>query len=289
MKWMLAVCVGLLATVSWGGTLAQFRTVFGTIEVELFDAERPVTVQNFKRLVESGAYRDTFLHRLVPGFIAQGGGFKSLSPTSTNLFAPLWTSLAFTPNFGPITNEFNVGPFISNTNRTLAMAKQAISPDSATSQWFFNLTNNAAILDGQNGGFTVFGRVVRDTNNVLAFLNARSYGDGIVSMGWWYPNDFAATNYFTQLPVPYSGFFHPTYASLIYVDVTLLSVQVQLSNGVPAISWNSVAGRTNLVEYTAQFPPQWQTLAQTNGTGSRLMVLDGTAGTNRFYRVRVIY
>lgn len=283
------VVLTFLTASSFAGTLAQFRTMFGTIEVELYDAEKPVTVQNFKRLVQSGAYQNTFIHRLVPGFVAQGGGFNTFSRTSTNLFAPPWAGLAFTPNFGPITNEFNVGPFLSNTNGTLAMAKTAGNPNSATSQWFFSLTNNAAILDGQNGGFTVFGRVVRDTNNVLPFLNARSYGNGVVPMDFWYPNDALATNFFRQLAVNYAGGFHPAYANLVYVDITLLSVSVTASNGVALIAWNSVPDRTNIVEFTTQLPPVWQTLLATNGNGSRFTAPDPATSPARFYRVRVNY
>lgn len=274
---------------SFAGTLAQFRTQFGTIEVELYDLEKPVTVQNFKRLVQAGAYQNTIIHRLVPGFVAQGGGFNVFNPASTNLFAPPWSNLLFTPNFGMITNEFGVGPFLSNTNGTLTMAKVGGNPDSATSQWFFNLANNSAILDGQNGGFTVFGRVLRDTNNVLTFLNQRTYGDGLLPMGFWYPNDFVATNYFQELPVNYPGGFHPTYANLVYVDISLLSVQVMASNQVAFIAWNSVPGKTNLVEFTTNFPPAWQTLATTNGNGTRLTVADPAANPRRFYRIRVIY
>src|SRR5436190_10581635 len=104
------------------GTLAQFRTPLGDIEVELYDQQKPVTVDNFKRLVQSGAYQNTFFHRVVPGFVAQGGGYSSFNPASTNFFGPPWSNMGIVPNFGQITNEFSVGPFFSNTNGTLAMA-----------------------------------------------------------------------------------------------------------------------------------------------------------------------
>ena len=91
--WSIGSLVLLLVTLRAScGTLAQFRTVFGDIDVELYDQEKPVTVQNFKNLVSSGAYRNTFFHRVIPGFAAQGGGFFTLG-AFTNLFAPPWAPL----------------------------------------------------------------------------------------------------------------------------------------------------------------------------------------------------
>ena len=271
------------------GTLAQFRTVFGDIEVELYDQDKPVTVQNFKRLVQNGAYQNTFFHRVVPGFVAQGGGYYSGSRSDTNLFGPPWTNLGVVPNFGPITNEFSVGPLLSNTNGTIAMAKIGGNPDSATCEWFFNLANNSVNLDNQNGGFTVFGRVVRDASNILPFFNSISYFNGLQPMDFWYPSDALATNVFQRLPVIYAGLAPPSYTHLVYVDISLLSVQIAASNGVRQITWNSIGGRTNVVEFTTIFPPAWQTLVTTNGNGSRLTVTDNSVDPRRFYRVKVLY
>jgi peptidyl-prolyl cis-trans isomerase A (cyclophilin A) len=267
------------------GTLAQFRTIYGDIEVELFDTQKPVTVQNFIRYVESGRYQNTFFHRCVPNFVLQGGGFVVPDRSSTASFQ----SAFGVPSFGPITNEFNIGPLLSNTYGTIAMAKMS-APNSATSQFFFNTTNNAAALDNTNnsGGFTVFGRVVRGTN-VLNGFNSRALGLGVVDMRWWYDGTQFG-NLFKELPVNYFGQTHPRYVDLIYVDVTLLSVQISLTNNnARAIAWNSVAGKTNIVEYTSSFPPTWQLLVQTNGNGNRFSVVDAAADPNRFYRVRVNY
>ena len=285
-----------IATVSThAGTLAQFRTVLGDLEVELYDQQKPVTVNNFKRLVQSGAYQNTFFHRVIPGFVAQGGGYFTVVPNNLNPFGPNWFNLEPVPSFGAISNEFSVGPFLSNTNGTIAMAKPANSPNSATREWFFNLGNNSTNLDNQNGGFTVFGHVVRDTGptatgGLLGFFNQRSYTDGIVNMGWWFPADPVATNLFTTLAVTYPGSAQPRYADLFYVDVSLLTVEVTRTNNQQQISWNSVNGKTNYIEYTTVMPPVWQQLAATNGNGNRLTVGD-PAPTNamRFYRVRVIY
>ncbi len=280
---------------SQAGTLAQFRTPFGDIEVELYDKEKPVTVQNFLRYVQTGAYQNTFFHRLQPGFVAQGGGFFTTTRLSTNLFAPPWANLGAVPSFGNITNEFGVGPLLSNTNGTLAMAKSGGDPNSASCQWFFNLSDNSANLDNQNGGFTVFGRVVQDSGGVLALFNSFYAGYGLVSLPWWYPNDVLATNLFQTLPVTY-GVIPPAtpppprYEDLVYVDLSLLSVQVTLAGGQRQISWNSVNAKTNFVDFTTNLPPAWSTLLATNGNGSRFAILD-PAPTNRFrfYRVRIAY
>ncbi len=283
------------SSVGWAGTLAVFRTVYGDLEVELYDKEKPVTTTNFKRLVEAGAYQNTFFHRLVPGFVVQGGGFFTFSRANTNLFGPPWGLLGSVPSFGSITNEFAVGPFLSNTKGTIAMAKVGSDPNSATSQWFFNLGNNSANLDTQNGGFTVFGRVIRDTGptntgGLLGLFSQLGYFNGVQPMQVWYPNDSLATNLFTDLAVVYTGATPPRYNNLFYVDVTLLSVAIAATNNSRVISWNSVAGRTNVVEFTKVMPPLWNTLTATNGNGARLAVTDATSTNQfRFYRVRVLY
>lgn len=271
------------------GTLAQFRTVFGDIEVELYDQDKPATVRNFKRLVEAGSYANTFFHRLEPGFVVQGGGFATPARYATNLFAPPWFYLQSVPNFGSVTNEFKVGRFFSNTNGTIAMAKTS-DPNSANSQFFFNLANNSASLDNTNnsGGFTVFGRVVKDASGVLPLFNTFYYWYGMVPMATLFPTDSLATNLFKTLPVTFAGAYYPRYMDLVFVDITLLQVAIKpVSGGAREISWNSAASMTNVVEFTTNFPPSWTTLVRTNGTGNRLAVVDSAATPRRFYRVRV--
>jgi cyclophilin family peptidyl-prolyl cis-trans isomerase len=267
------------------GTLAQFRTVLGDLEVELYDQDKPVTVQNFIRYVQSGAYTNMFLHRCIPGFIVQGGGFVTTNQLATNRF----TVFDYVTNFGTITNEFNIGTRLSNTNGTIAMAKTGGDPNSASSQWFFNLGDNSANLDNQNGGFTVFGRLVRGTN-VLNIFNAVSQANGIVDLRKFYgTNDY--TSLFSDLPVLYLGQSVPHYNDLIYVDLSLLNVQVRpVGNGFREISWNSVSNKLNTVEFTTNFPPDWQSLTLTNGTGETFKFVDSSVtNAQRFYRVRVDY
>jgi cyclophilin family peptidyl-prolyl cis-trans isomerase len=268
-----AAFTAMFAGLAQANTVVQFRIVGYAVdaymEAELFDDDKPGTVRNFIRLIESGAYTNMFFHRLVPGFVMQGGGFRLTSDLSSH---------ESVPNFGTITNEYLTGALRSNIAGTLAMAKVGGDPDSATSEFFINLADNSGSLDNQNGGFTVFGRVLSDTAAMIAFWNSLSQGYGIVNLG----DPFAA------LPVNYPGTSAPTYAQLIYCDISLMRIAVSNSPAGRTISWDSAAGLTNLVEYTAAFaPPVWNVLLATNGTGARFSVTDTNSVSSRFYRVRV--
>jgi hypothetical protein len=107
-------------------------------------------------------------------------------------------------------------------------------------------------------------------------------------MGQVFPTDSLAVNIFQTLPVDFAGAFYPEYYQLDYVDISLLSVQLTLTNHQRQISWNSATGMTNIVEYSNVLPPMWNTLLTTNGNGSRYTITDPTAASgSRFYRVRV--
>lgn len=240
------------------------------------DADKPVSTRNFIRYVKTGAYQDLFFHRCVPNFIVQGGGFYTKNRFTANP-PPV---IAGVTNYGPITNEYQVGRLVSNTYGTIAMAKLGGNPDSASSQWFFNLNNNAANLDNQNGGFTVFGTVRRGTN-VLNRFNTILPDLRIANRG----------GALSELPVLNPGADPVGFQHLVYVDVSLLNVQVQLlPAGVLEISWNSVTNLPHHVEFTAMLPPVWKSLISTNGTGGPMRVQDANlAEQRRFYRVRVEY
>src|SRR5437773_10070573 len=133
----LLLVVFLAATsLASAGTLAQFRTVFGDIEVELYDQDKPVTVQNFIRYVRSGAWHDMFIHRCDPNFVIQGGGYYVANRSTTNQFIDRVLP------FDTILNEFGAGRRYSNVYGTVAMAKAPGDTNSASSQWFFNLQDN---------------------------------------------------------------------------------------------------------------------------------------------------
>jgi len=285
-RWMLGwIGLGWLASLTAGGAGigVQFHTAWGDVQVELYDQDKPVTVRNFLQYIRSGRYQNTFIHRCVPGFVAQGGGFLTVNRADTNLAGLFY----YVPSLGSIANEFNSGRRFSNTRGTLAMAKLGGDPNSATCQWFFNLADNSANLDAQNGGFTVFGRVVAGLE-VLDRFNGLSYGAGLVDMTAFYGSSLEVLN---ALPVLYSGLTPPHYTELVYVDLTVLEVRIRrLADASREISWNSVSNRINVVEYAAQIPPVWQVLTQTTGNGQTQAVTDADlTAPRRFYRVRVVY
>jgi cyclophilin family peptidyl-prolyl cis-trans isomerase len=161
--------VGLLAVLVIGlacgslqaGTIVRMSTTLGDITIKLADEVAPGTVSNFLNYVNDKDYEGTLIHRSVPGFIIQGGGFLADPPGQ-----PIDTDL-------PIANEFR----LPNIAGTIAMAKLGGDPDSATNQFFFNLADNRPNLDFQNGGFTVFGHVVAGINvvNQIAGLPIKNY------------------------------------------------------------------------------------------------------------------
>lgn len=87
----------LFHSLAYAGTLVQFRTFFGDIEVELYDQDKPVTVQNFLNYIKSGRYTNEFSHRLIPGFVIQGGGFSLTTNTISAIptYPPIKMNLAW--------------------------------------------------------------------------------------------------------------------------------------------------------------------------------------------------
>jgi len=134
--------------------VVSLNTNLGSILIELYEDDTPITVANFLSYVNDGDYVNSFFHRFVPGFVIQGGGYTT---SHTYFYYP--SQFSEVPTDDPIQNE----PGISNTIGTVAMAKLGGDPNSATSQFFINLGDNSGNLDTQNGGFTVFGRVLDAT------------------------------------------------------------------------------------------------------------------------------
>jgi peptidyl-prolyl cis-trans isomerase A (cyclophilin A)/peptidyl-prolyl cis-trans isomerase B (cyclophilin B) len=123
------------------------KTNLGTIELELYPNEAPVTVENFLRYVKEGHYDGTVFHRVIKGFMIQGGGFDAdLNQKQTH---------------EPIKNEADNG--LKNEPGTIAMARTA-DPHSATAQFYINTVDNRALnfrsKDPRGWGYTVFGKVI---------------------------------------------------------------------------------------------------------------------------------
>ncbi|MGH8048515.1 MAG: peptidylprolyl isomerase [Chthoniobacterales bacterium] len=145
-------------------TFVRLDTSVGTMDIELYDSDKPITVRNFLSYVNSGAYASNFVHRLVPGFIVQGGGFGIADGSLFGVTAG-----------ASIVSEYTSNVKFSNTKGSIAMAQVGTDPNSATCQWFINLADNDGTsgnnLNTLNGGFTVFGRVIRGSG-VLDIFNS---------------------------------------------------------------------------------------------------------------------
>jgi len=121
----------------------EMRTTMGTLVITLLPEKAPKTVANFLEYVDAGFYDNTVFHRVIPGFVIQGGGFMAhMRPKKTN---------------APIINESNNG--LANRRGTLSMARLP-DPNSATSQFFINLESNASLNASFNKpGYAVFAEI----------------------------------------------------------------------------------------------------------------------------------
>ena len=157
-----------LGDMFWGGnknmdTIVVLVTSMGNIEIALATKEAPVTTKNFLGYVEDDFYVDTVFHRVMQGFMIQGGGFTPAGTQKTT--------------GGPIVLEADNG--LKNKRGTIAMARTS-DPDSATSQFFINLVDNA-FLDKSpgNDGYTVFGEVVEGLDVVDAIGGVKTTTKGL--------------------------------------------------------------------------------------------------------------
>jgi len=148
------ICASLLVpVVAWdtsakGNPMVLISTSLGDIKVELYADKAPGTVKNFLQYVDAGYYNNTIFHRVIPGFMIQGGGLTADMQDKHE------------GQRAPIKNESSNG--LANEVGTLAMARTS-APDSATSQFFINTKNNDFLNKdkAQDGvGYAVFGKVV---------------------------------------------------------------------------------------------------------------------------------
>ena len=157
--------VGSAAAQQGGGATAHPRVAFdttkGKIVIELFEDKAPKTVANFLQYVKSGHFDGTIFHRVIPGFVIQGGGFTA--------------DMTQKPTKPPIQNEADNG--LKNARGTLSMARTN-DPNSASSQFFVNLSDNAALdhkgKSVQGWGYAVFGKVVEGMDVVDQIAQVRT-------------------------------------------------------------------------------------------------------------------
>jgi cyclophilin family peptidyl-prolyl cis-trans isomerase len=133
------------------GPAYAIETSLGTITVVLNKEKAPITVANFQKYVRLGHYTNTIFHRVIPGFMIQGGGHTA--------------DMAEKPTGAPIKNEASNG--LRNARGSIAMARLN-DPNSATAQFFINLKDNHGLDYGIRGaGYTVFGEVVEGMEDVV--------------------------------------------------------------------------------------------------------------------------
>ena len=162
--------IALAALFAWSAAWAadpqvEIKTNMGTIVLELYPDKAPKTVENFLQYVNDGHYKGTIFHRVIPGFMVQGGGFN-----------PDYVQKKTRP---PVQNEANNG--LKNDVGTVAMARTS-DPHSATGQFFINHKNNEFLNftapSAQGWGYTVFGKVVKgmDVVNKIAAVETGPMG-----------------------------------------------------------------------------------------------------------------
>lgn len=143
LKHVLGVAALLAPLSLLAAPLVKFETNHGTIVVDMASKQAPKTVKNFLTYVADGSYDGSIFHRVIPGFVVQGGGYNQ--------------QYQQLPTYEPVVNESIGG--LSNQRGTIAMARtQAV--DSATRQFYFNLVDNTNLDGVDHAGYTVFGKVV---------------------------------------------------------------------------------------------------------------------------------
>jgi peptidyl-prolyl cis-trans isomerase A (cyclophilin A) len=150
------------------GPKVEFKTTMGNFVVELDDVKAPKSTANFLNYVKSGFYNGTIFHRVIDGFMIQGGGFTAdLNQKQTD---------------APVVSEAQNG--LKNNIYTIAMARTS-DPDSATSQFFINVKDNAALdyPNAMGNGYTVFGKVISGSQTIDAIRKVPTMVAPVPRMG----------------------------------------------------------------------------------------------------------
>ena len=162
---MICLVAGIACAEGKKNPVVTMETSLGTIKIELFEKEAPISVKNFLDYTKSGFYSDTIFHRVIPGFMAQGGGFTADRKQK--------------PTNAPIKNEAANG--LKNDRGTIAMARTSI-PDSATAQFFINVVNNGMLNrpSPDGAGYAVFGKVVEGMDVVDKIVSVKTQNIGML-------------------------------------------------------------------------------------------------------------
>lgn len=138
------------------GQIVEMKFDEGAVNIEMLPDVAPLNVENFLSYVDDNTFDKTVIHRSIADFVIQGGSFTATLPIESVVTRD------------PVVNEFS----LSNLRGTLSMAKLPDQPDSATSGYFINMADNSNILDTQNGGFTVFARVIGSGMDIADAIHA---------------------------------------------------------------------------------------------------------------------
>lgn len=239
----------------------RIQTNLGPIDIDLYDTAAPRTVANFMGYVNSGRYKESFVHRSVPGFVIQGGGYTWDMPQNV---------INLVPEFPAVINEYSAAR--PNVRGSIAMAKLGGDPNSATSEWFINLADNPD-LNTQNGGFTVFGQVKASSMAVV---------DAIAALP-----QVNAGSPFDALPIATA----PSGNTIQKSNVVVVSNVTNLSSPYQGLWWNAnesgwgmtLTQRNNIIfaaiyTYDTNGAPIWYTMTNCPVTG-------GNRCTASLYRV----
>jgi peptidyl-prolyl cis-trans isomerase A (cyclophilin A) len=241
-------------------TIVEVQTNVGNFQINLYDIGTPQTVANFLSYAINLDYSDSIIHRSAltqsgQSFVIQGGGFKKTTGAN-GTFDPIQAN-------APVINE----PEFANVPGTIAMARPPGSVNTATNQWFINMSDNSAGLDGQD--FAVFGEVVS--------------GMDVVDMIAAFPRFNLGISPFGEIPLqsdpgaaPIDDMFLVVVDAVIVIDMTVDSAGVAGLTPVPTTAGNA--------------PPPPPAPAPTGGGGGGsfgLLGLLGLAALNR--RRRVLY
>jgi len=203
-----------------------------SLDMAIFSNRTPITRQNFLKYVSDGDFLNSFIHRSVPGFVIQGGGFR-LTSDGLNYF---YESVPTDPT---IANEFG----ISNTLGTISMAKLGSNPNSATSQWFVSLGGNSDILDPQNGGFTVFGRLTKATLPV-----AQLFGNPQVFPTWSFDSPFGELPLFYGYD-PQAG--NPLNNVILFNSVALAALPAGQAGSISTLNYSVISNSDSAIAATS--------------------------------------